>query len=245
MSDFLRARLCWWVLLICGLTTSGCAGLKTADIHPTAPGVAGQPASQNGWWFVRFEWDWSEDAAPAWHLDLLAAHRILLPAISTYEERMPLWRIHRRAARDGGGHRFSLLFYASRQTARAIYAKIADAAILTELVDDGIVRQVQMKPVSDEIEPDIADTSDPAWSAALRAGWPYYIHGVSRLWLHLVSESADRAIADSAPVTMAETIELYRRVGTEIDDIWQMEGHHALLHHLNAVFGYCPIPIRF
>jgi hypothetical protein len=175
----------------------------------------------------------------------LAAHQILLPAISTHEERMLLWRVHRRAVRDESGHRLSLLFYASPQTAQAIYASIADAAILAELVDSGLVQQVQTKTASEGLPTDIADTSDPAWSAAMRSGWPYYIHGVSRLWIDLVSVTANRMISDSAPNTMAETIELYRRVDDEINDIWEMDGHHALLHHLNAIFGYRPIPIRF
>jgi hypothetical protein len=245
MSDWFGTRFCWWVLLICGLTTFGCAGLKTVDIQPATNRVAGQPASQNGWWAVRLQWYWPENEAPAWHLDLLAAHQILLPTISIHEERMLLWRVHRRAVRDQSGHQLSLLFFASRQTAQAVYANIANAAILAELADSGLLQQVWTKPVSDELQTDIADTSDPAWSAAMRSAWPYYIHGASRLWLELVRETANRMIADSAPITLAESVDLYRRADAEIIGIWEMDGHHALLHHLNAIFGYRPIPIRF
>ena len=65
------------------------------------------------------------------------------------------------------------------------------------------------------------------------------------MWLDLVSHTANPLLADSAPVSFDETIRVYRRVDEEIDDIWHTEGHHALLHHLNAIFGYEPIPIRF
>lgn len=29
-----------------------------------------------------------------------------------------------------------------------------------------------------------------------------------------------------------------------IAEIWRLEGQHALLHHLNAIFGYKPLTIR-
>ena len=36
---------------------------------------------------------------------------------------------------------------------------------------------------------------------------------------------------------------LYREVNEAITRSWQKEGRHALLHHLNAIFGYEPIKI--
>lgn len=245
MSNQFNIRLWWLALLISGLAFTGCASLKTIDIQPETP-VAHVPSeSQRGWWFVQIQWHWPEQMVPAWHLDLLAAHQVLLPAIKAHEDGILLWRVHRRASPDEAGHQFSLLFHASGQTAEAIYASIADNSILADLVGAGLVRQVHTKPLAKGLQPDVADTSDPAWSPAMQASWPYYIHGVSQMWLNLVSITANPMITDSAPDTIHETVELYRQVETEVNAIWQMEGHHALLHHLNAVFGYQPIPIRF
>ena len=109
----------------------------------------------------------------------------------------------------------------------------------------GLMKQVRTESSSKEALPGIADTSDPGWSPVLQAGWPYYISGVCRMWLHLVSRTANPMIVDLAPVSIDETVKVYRRVDEEINDIWQKEGRHALLHHLNAIFGYQPIPIRF
>lgn len=245
MSNQFSARSWWLVLLIGGLAFAGCASLKTIDIQPVAPVAHVQSESQSGWWSVQIQWYWPEGTVPAWHLDLLAAHQVLLPAIKANEDGILLWRIHRRASRDEAGHQLSLLFHASRLTAQTIYASIADDAILADLAGAGLLRQVHTKPLAEGLQPNVADTSDPAWSPAMQACWPDYIHGVSQMWLNLVSITANPMITDSAPNTIHETVALYRRVDSEINAIWQMEAHHALLHHLNAVFGYQPIPIRF
>ena len=126
-----------------------------------------------------------------------------------------------------------------------MYDDIANDSLIADALAAGMVRQVRTKPISEGFQTLIADSSDPAWSPVMQAGWPYYIYGVSRMWLHLVSHTANALIAESAPISFDETVKVYRRVDEEIDNIWQTEGHHALLHHLNAIFGYQPIPIRF
>lgn len=245
MSNLFHIRSLWPAILITGLALTGCAGLTTVDIQPVTSGVAGQSESPPEWWFVRIQWHWAEDMAPAWHLDLLAAHQILLPLINAHGDEILLWRIHRRAGRDEAGHQFSLLFYASGQTAQTIYSGIADNAVLADLTAAGMVAQVKTRPLTDGSFPNIEDMSDPAWSPAMQASWPHYIHGVSRMWLDLVSITANPLITDSAPVTLDGTVALYRQVDADINDVWQTEGSHALLHHLNAIFGYQPVPVRF
>lgn len=232
-----------FIILVGWLTLCGCASLTTADIAPVEPESAVLDGSQNRWWSVRILWQWPTDSPPAWHLDLLAAHQIVLPLINTYEEDLTLWRIHRRAARDEAGHRFSLIFFSSAQTARAIYADVYADPLLGDLVAAGMVRQVQNESATSGRQLEIADTSDPNWSPAVQACWPLYIHGVSRMWLNLVSLTANSMLADADPGTIAETAELYRQVDAEITAVWQKEGQHAFLHHLNAIFEYQPIPV--
>ena len=245
MSNLFSIRCRWLAIFICGMTLTGCASLKTVDVQPIEPSAGLQSVSRNNWWSVRIQWDWPEDSDPAWHLDLFAAHQILLPILNSYQDDIILWRVHRRAGRDDSGHQFSFLFYASGQTAQSVYSDISNHFLIADAMAAGLVRQVRTKALSEGFQSYIEDTSDQAWSPAMQAGWPYYIYGVSRLWLHLVSRTANAVITDSAPISIDETIKVYRRVDDEIDDIWQTEGRHALLHHLNAIFGYEPIPIRF
>jgi hypothetical protein len=67
--------------------------------------------------------------------------------------------------------------------------------------------------------------------------WPYYIMGVSRMWLAMVDQ-VSRESGMAAEATLGETLEHYARVNDAITHIWQQEGYHALLHHLNAIYGY-------
>ena len=85
--------------------------------------------------------------------------------------------------------------------------------------------------------PKVGDTSDPNWSPVMQNTWPHYIMGVSRMWLGMIDQvSQEREIADSA--TLGQLLVHYEQVNDAFTHIWQQEGYHALLHHLNAIFGY-------
>ena len=64
--------------------------------------------------------------------------------------------------------------------------------------------------------------------------------GVSRMWLQLISELADQSPGVSG---VSGNPDSYRQVQAGITDLWQTEGRHAFLHHLNALFGYEPLII--
>ena len=66
--------------------------------------------------------------------------------------------------------------------------------------------------------------------------------GVSRTWLALADEQA--AAIDNQPVTLPEQIAFYKELNEKVTRVWRQEGSHALLHHLNALFGYEPLMIR-
>ena len=92
--------------------------------------------------------------------------------------------------------------------------------------------------------PNIEDTSDRSWSSSIQKSWPYYIQGVSEMWLGLIEEVASETSGAKAPSNLKEELTLYEQVNASIEHIWQEEGQHAFLHHLNAIFGYEPIAIR-
>jgi len=91
--------------------------------------------------------------------------------------------------------------------------------------------------------PAISDTSDPNWSAPLRKAWPYYLMGASQMWLDLISGMADGEQETETPLTFDDLDHQYARINAAITTLWQNEGRHAFLHHLNALFGYEPIVI--
>ena len=66
--------------------------------------------------------------------------------------------------------------------------------------------------------------------------------GVSALWLGLIDDFLEVAVEEvDDPLVLLEE---YRQVDARIAEIWRQEGQHALLHHLNAIFGYKPLTIR-
>ncbi|GAB6194462.1 hypothetical protein JCM39068_42150 [Desulfocastanea catecholica] len=89
---------------------------------------------------------------------------------------------------------------------------------------------------------DIASSSDNHWSLDLQRNWPSFIMGVSSLWLGLIDDSFQGSPEDFTDIY--QLLEKYREVDAKITEIWKTEGQHALLHHMNALFGYQPLIIR-
>ena len=242
-------RSCAWLTVV--VLLSGCAAAPLpppAGLQRPAP----LPAGENAWWFARFRMHWPEGAEPAWHLDLLAAHRIVKPVLEGHSADIPLWRFHRRAARDAAGHQFSFIFFAAPETARAVYAALSRDATLAQAQSAGRILEVVCDDTAAVSRPEIGATSDPAWSAALRRAWPYYLMGASQMWLGLIAgmdEGMPQGPQGSSGIEGLE--QRYSGINTSITALWQNEGRHAFLHHLNALFGYEPIliiekrPMRF
>jgi len=90
-------------------------------------------------------------------------------------------------------------------------------------------------------KPGIADASDPSWPAALQRSWPYYIMGASQMWLQLITETVADMPTPSAALSLDQNEQLYKEVNATLTSLWEINGQHAFLHHLNALFGYNPI----
>ncbi|MEE4111987.1 MAG: hypothetical protein V2I40_04180 [Desulfobacteraceae bacterium] len=103
-----------------------------------------------------------------------------------------------------------------------------------------VVRPIQ-DVITDAVDqndhPQVGDTSDPNWSPVMQKTWPYYIMGVSRMWLEMIDQIS-RENAMAADATVDELLKHYAQVNDAVNRIWQEEGYHALLHHLNAIYGY-------
>lgn len=241
----MRSRRSFQLSIVFGVTilllASGCAtkGQPGPTRVPTAS-TASVPSGEMGWWYVRFRIPWPEDAPPRWHVDVLLAAEVLAPVIEEHRAELSLWRFHRRAARDASGHQFSFIFYALPLHASRIYASIGSNPLLRELEARGEILEVVFDDFGTVRKPNLEDTSDPNWSITLQRSWPYYIMGVSELWLLLVTQVAESQAPDP-PEDPAAMLDYYEKVDRTVQDFWRHEGGHALLHHLNAVFEYEPL----
>lgn len=222
---------------------SGCAWVRPAKPPYCETMELEVEDSRNGWWRARFSVKWPQNTEPSWHTDLFMAHKIVSPVLYRYKDKITLWRFHRRAARDPYGHQFSFIFYCPPETANHIYNAFRCDERLKEMTTAGVITQATYDDPSMITKPNIEDTSDVNWSSHIKRSWPYYIMGVSQMWLNLIAQIAEHTSGGEDPSSLKENQAFYEQVNESIKELWKEQGSHALLHHLNAMFGYEPVTI--
>ena len=93
-------RLVSFTIIFSMLAIAGCATTVKRKGAETIEPPPAEIARSTGWWSARFRMFWPPEEEPLWHTDLLIAHKILAPVILQYQDRIGLWRFHRRATRD-------------------------------------------------------------------------------------------------------------------------------------------------
>jgi len=233
-------------LLLIAVLLSGC--VQTQVLEPAIP-LEPKAASLNvenadyDWWQFIIKLRWPEDETLDLSPDLLIAERLYAPALVAHQEAIPLWRFHRRAARDKAGHRFSLIFYAEAATARALKDSIELNPETAWLKQRQLIEKSHLHQRSPQEMGQLELTSDPSWPVEIQRSWPYFIMGVSQAWLLLVQELSAPTLP-SGDVSYQELVAHYRDVDEQVNTQWRDSGQHAYLHHLSAIFGYQPIRIR-
>jgi hypothetical protein len=206
-----------------------------ASLAAEQPGLA--------WWQLRLKLAWPEDELPDLSTHLLVAEQLILPAIVAHEQQLPLWRVHRRAARDDAGNQFSLIFYADEATAEQIREQVFSDPLTLWLIDQSLIVQTRFQKRTQTELGQLEQTSDPSWPMDIQRSWPYFIMGVSQTWMMLVQEvSREQGLEGDA--SYSELLTHYQQVDKKLDAQWEEYGQHAYLHHLNAVFGYQPLQIK-
>lgn len=217
---------------------------STLPPNPTTQTAQTTPTTQKAWWAARFAIKWpKKNKEPDWYMGAFIANEVVSPILEKFKNNIILWRFHRRAARDHAGHQFSFLFYTTPETAKHIYAQLKSNQMLTNLKQAGLIVRDNYDNPEKLKKPNIEDTSDKSWSISVQKAWPYFIMGASQLWLELIKEI--KAQNDQKPSTMTQKVAHYKQVTKLIRELWKDEGKHAFLHHLNAIFGYAPLTIRF
>ncbi len=228
----IRARFSFAVCAL-ALVCTGCAYTPPSAV-PAVTGL-GTRIEDARWFSSCFRMPLGDDGAPRWAVDLALADRVLAPLLATHQAHLGLWRFHRRAGNDVAGHQFSLLVYVSAERYAQMRQAIDGSTALRAMIESGLVREVVHECRAPQQLPLVEATSDPAWDPALQRAWPYFIMGVSASWLALVQEFADAAGTETDVLTK------YQKVEARINKLWGLQGRHAFLHHLSAVYGYQPL----
>lgn len=197
------------------------------------------------WWYASFKLAWDGQAETLdLSKDLIIAHQLINPVLRDMNKNIKLWRFHRRAANDNAGHQFSFIFYADPQTAAQIFMHINHNPLTRQLIEEKIIAKVKLDNPEIPKRSKIEDTSDKSWSKNLQRSWPYYIMGVSVMWLDLLNREID-ADKLAALASVTARMKYYHSVNANLTMLWKTQGEHAFYHHINAIFGYEPMEIRF
>ncbi|WP_455201835.1 hypothetical protein [Kaarinaea lacus] len=232
------------VILFCALL-SACASFSpqtqklegSVNARHTVISSAAAAESDLGWWQIGFHRNMQEDEDPAWYMDTLVAYKIIKPVLDQYEQKISLWRFHRRAAADASGHQFSFIFYSNRSSGELIYKQVKESELVQILLNENYIDRMSFYDINGIARAEVETTSDNSWPIELQKAWPEFAMGVSKTWLNLVGEYLKQSNeSDSQNVT--EQVEQFREISNKIDLVWEEKGSHAFLHHLNALFGY-------
>lgn len=229
-----KALGCCVVLLL----LAGCATQSVDLKHPGA--FEKDQHAQHSWHHLRFKWTWPEGRRPDWSLDPLVADLVLSDLISRRLDSLPLWRFHRRAARDGAGHQFSFIFYATPATARELRESVAAHRVIRRLREQGVLEKVYLTTPARASK--LYATSDASWPSSIQSTWPMFIMGVSQTWLGLVEIHAGNTAGLDEDLDRA--FQRYRTVNDKVDKLWFEHAQHAFFHHISGVFGYQPVRIH-
>ncbi|MFC1681422.1 hypothetical protein ACFL1S_06535 [Pseudomonadota bacterium] len=224
-----------------------CAHQQPADTVDT--GAIPAPVVQVGqagnyWWYARFKMAWGDQRRADFSQNLIVAHEVVAPLLVRYSDEIELWRFHRRASTDEAGHQFSFIFYATPDAAHSIFEDIGTTPVVEGLLDSGDLLKLLLDDPARPRRASIAGTSDPNWPESIQNSWPYFIMGVSLMWLDLLEQLVDPDEIASQP-DISLRLDYYREVSEELTTLWKRVGRHALFHHINAIYGYEPLELVF
>ncbi len=243
----LREIVRFAAVLIIGICLAACAHQPSAvstDVGALPAPEAQIDPGNNYWWYARFEMDWGRERRADFSQNLIVAREIVAPLLARHFEEIVLWRFHRRAAHDEAGHQFSFIFYSTLGAARAIYDDISANRVVEDLLNSGNLLKLKLDDPARPRRAGIAGTSDPDWPKPIQNSWPYFIMGVSLMWLDLLEQTVDLDELGSRH-GIDQRLEYYREVHEQITALWKQVGRHALFHHINAIYGYEPLELVF
>ncbi len=232
------------LIILMGILLVGCSATRKPDHELSVNNVppSYKNLENNYWWECDFRVTWPEDGEIDWGMDLLLAHAVVSPVLVEHSNNISYWRFHRRAARDAAGHQFSFIFYSNPETAAVVLSEIANSKRLRDAYEANLLKTVLIDDPDQPLLPNVEDTSDRNWSPVLQKNWPSFIMGASSLWLGLIDEYMQNSAENYTDIHLL--LDRYREVNEKITETWSVEGQHAFLHHLNAMFGYAPLRIR-
>jgi hypothetical protein len=198
------------------------------------------------WHTFSFEIDDNGGKAHAKESDLAIIDLCLRRVIDKYQDKLTLWRFHRRWT--PGAQRLHLHAFTTRDTASEIKAFIQTSAVVKSFRAIGFLK---VDPVWDEetiLDIELITTrrgkSDSNWPDEFQECWPDFAQGCSQSLAVLIRQYSNTPEADLERMKPDELAGHHRQVEALLMARWDKWGSHAFFHHVHALFGYEPMTIK-
>ncbi|KPJ49011.1 hypothetical protein AMJ40_06430 [candidate division TA06 bacterium DG_26] len=194
----------------------------------------------DNWWSYRFKIDWSGKIEEVkWWVDIAIFDSVVRDILTQVHDKIRFWKIHRRAHDDDKGHVFTFLTCCEDELYESMDRMIRESAMHHKLEQEGLI----IKYSSSEADP--REIAEPYWPPEIQDSWSHYVMGASEMLLELV-DSIKKRKAHLEPCASIQEIERYYvNLDTNLGQLWCNYGAHAFLHHLNALFRYVPVLVKF
>jgi hypothetical protein len=188
----------------------------------------------NKWHFLNFKIKWDKKFPVNFFIDLMVIDLLINPAIETFKPKLTLWRLHRSATEDG--HILRFIFYTTSEISEEIFKNIEANKFYT-FIEENYLEDLVKQEGSQNIE----GAGDGHWPPEINKSWPYYIMGVSDMFIKLIKRIKENIVDQVKENNKEELENYYKEIEKKIDEIWLKYGCHAFIHHLSAIIGYKPV----
>ena len=156
------------------------------------------------------------------------------------EKNIELWRFSRYHYKDDDII-MKFKFYSEEYIFNRIKEKVRNNKIIKELKKEKLIRiTVEEATESDDR---IGSDRDTNWNYELSESWPYFINGLSKMWLNLILLKKERYLKENYlkidnKIRLYNLIDIYSEIKELVVKDWIDWGSHTIYHHANALFGY-------
>lgn len=178
-------------------------------------------------------------------IDSIIHYILAAEVFSKYINKVELWRFSRYSYNFDDVIIMKFKFYCEKVIFDRIKPKILDDAIVKKLEKEGLIKIGIEKAT--ESNKKIGSDRDDNWPYLISESWPYFINGLSRMWLRMILVEKEKYLRENyinnniREMDLFKLFTVYKVIKENVVDNWIKWGSHAICHHANALFGYHPI----
>jgi|GEM_PF-5949990 len=174
--------------------------------------------------------------------DSLIHYILAVEVFSKYVDMVELWRFSRYKYEYDDDVVMKFKFYTDETAFEYIKEKILYDKIVNKLKKEKLIK-INIEKAT-ESNDKVGSDRDNNWGYSVSESWPYFINGLSRMWLEMIKAEKEKYLRenyvdfDIDVISLSKLFSIYNKIKDGVVYEWIKLGSHAVYHHANAVFGY-------